>query len=561
VANWLQRKLRRLKVAVANWWQRGTPWLQPPWSKVIIVAVGAVALAALTVLLWPTIQMSVESNTGKLSQFWWAAIVAVTFSLIALLVYSVAKKTLWDLMQLLIVPVALASIGFVFTTQQEAHQQEIENKRAQAQREIEDKRAQAERELAKQNAQAAALQAYLDQMSTLLVKNDLRTSAEESEVRTVAQARTATVLQRLDADANRNVIRFLNEARLTRNGQSSINLLAGADLQGANLEGVDLSNVDLSSTILKGATLSDAFLADAKLRGANLTNAYMYRADLSYATLNNAVLRGANLELTNLWGADLYGADLSDADLDSADLRHSALSNANLREATLTSTFLDNAKLSDADLRGAILSNTKLKDADLRGIFEDDFSNTFSGWPTTGKTSKSDPYIMEYASDGLRVYDATNDGTLYALNKTAGSAIEDAVIEVDATVNEIAPEDQDTHWGIICRAVDYNNYYELGITAAGHPIIWRLKDNHWKELRTENSSDAVHSRTDTYHLRAECWGSTLTLYVNGQRVFQKDDSELKSGQVGLYVNYASNENPVDILFDDFVVKGPKVSLD
>ena len=78
-------------------------------------------------------------------------------------------KTLWDLLQLLIVPLALAVIGFVFTMQQDQRQQQIENQRAQA-----------ERELAEQRAQDEALQAYLDQMSSLLLEKDLRQSEGDS---------------------------------------------------------------------------------------------------------------------------------------------------------------------------------------------------------------------------------------------------------------------------------------------------------------------------------------------------------------------------------------------
>src|SRR5829696_1763117 len=84
------------------------------------------------------------------------------------------KKSGWDLLQLLIVPLALAVIGFVFTMQQDARQQRIENQRAQQAQKIENRRAEAERELAEQRAQDEALQAYLDQMSSLLLEKDLR---------------------------------------------------------------------------------------------------------------------------------------------------------------------------------------------------------------------------------------------------------------------------------------------------------------------------------------------------------------------------------------------------
>jgi hypothetical protein len=136
---------------------------------------------------------TVGSGTDKLSPFGAAAIVAFTFFVMGLLVYFVAGRTLWDLLQLLVIPLALVSIGLWFTAQQDARQQESEEQRAQDE----------------------ALQAYLDQMGTLLLEHDLRNSEEDSEVQTLARARTVTVIQRLDADGNRNVIRFLREANLT----------------------------------------------------------------------------------------------------------------------------------------------------------------------------------------------------------------------------------------------------------------------------------------------------------------------------------------------------------
>jgi cytochrome c-type biogenesis protein CcmH/NrfF len=66
--------------------------------------------------------------------------------------------TVRDWLDLLVVPLALVVISFLFTTQQDQRQQRTENQRAEA-----------ERELAEQRAQDEALQAYLDQMSQLIV--------------------------------------------------------------------------------------------------------------------------------------------------------------------------------------------------------------------------------------------------------------------------------------------------------------------------------------------------------------------------------------------------------
>jgi uncharacterized protein YjbI with pentapeptide repeats len=205
--------------------------------------------------------------------------------------------TVRDWLQLLIVPLALVVISFLFTMQQNARQQQIENQRAEA-----------ERRLAEQRAQDEALQAYLDQLSSLLLENDLRKSEEGSEVRTLARARTATVIQRLDADGNRNVIRFLDEAGLTKVGQSSLPLLAGVDLQGARLGGIDLVSTDLNDANLSDADLSKANLLDANLRKAELRNADLRYADLRYADLIEANLNDADLSDANLIEANLINA-------------------------------------------------------------------------------------------------------------------------------------------------------------------------------------------------------------------------------------------------------------
>src|SRR5215204_3936154 len=182
------------------------------------------------------------------------------------------RKTLWDWLQLLgtlAIPVVLAAAGFWFT-QQANHQQDLNEKQ----------RAKAERDLAEQRAQDAALQAYLGQMGNLLLDEDLRASKEDSEISTLAQARTLTVLGRLDPTRKVAVIDFLNEADLIQSvhQEAPVIALAGADLSDTNLRGVRLSGATLSNADLDGADLSDAFLdgadlGDASLDGADLSNA------------------------------------------------------------------------------------------------------------------------------------------------------------------------------------------------------------------------------------------------------------------------------------------------
>jgi cell division protein FtsB len=162
--------------------------------------------------------------------------------------WGLRGKTVWNWLELLIVPLALAGIGFWFTVQQDARLQEQENQRARQAQKIENQRAEPERELAVQRAQDEALQAYLDQMSGLLLERDLCASEKDSEVRTLARVRTLTVLERLDPSRKTALMRFLVEAALVQHadGRDPIIGLSGADLRGADLSDAYVYQTDLS---------------------------------------------------------------------------------------------------------------------------------------------------------------------------------------------------------------------------------------------------------------------------------------------------------------------------
>jgi uncharacterized protein YjbI with pentapeptide repeats len=265
-------------------------------------------------------------------------------------------KTVWDFLQLLIVPLVLAVIGLWFATQQDARQQQFENQRSDA-----------ERKFADQRAQDEALQAYLNQMSQLMLDRKLLEAEQDTPLYTVAQARTSTVILRLDAEHNESVTRFLSESGLAVSDEASARLLRHITLSHATLSGAYLSYADLSNADLSYADLRGADLSSAEVSGANLTRAHLFVAHLSKADLSDAGLHLAHLILADLSGADLSGAHLSDANLRGANLSRAGLSGANLRYANLSDADLGGADLHDAYLGSANLRGADLSDADLGG--------------------------------------------------------------------------------------------------------------------------------------------------------------------------------------------------
>jgi uncharacterized protein YjbI with pentapeptide repeats len=253
-------------------------------------------------------------------------------------------KTLWDWLELLIIPAVLAGGAMWFS---------------RAERE-------AEREIASDRLREAALQGYLDKMTELLLEKDLRTSEADDEARAVARARTLTVLRQLDGERRATLLRFLYEAKLINKDDAVV------ELHMADLSQADLIMDNLSEANLSWTSLREAYLIEADLSKANLSE-----ADLSKANLIGADLSGANLVRASLSGANLIRADLSEANLSGANLSGANLDRAKLSKADLIEANLIEAYLSGADLSGANLSGANLSKADLSEIIYDDHTK----WP------------------------------------------------------------------------------------------------------------------------------------------------------------------------------------
>jgi len=176
-------------------------------------------------------------------------------------------KTLWDLLQLLIVPLVLVGIGLLFEMQQAERQRALEEQ---------------QQALEEQRAQSEALLAYLDTMDSLLREASRSGNPADISInRELVRARTTATIALLNAENNRVLTRFLTDWNFTT--QRGVGILHGADLRDADLA---------------GAFFTDADLKDANLEGANLEGASLEGANLEGASLACANLRGAR-EVTN----------------------------------------------------------------------------------------------------------------------------------------------------------------------------------------------------------------------------------------------------------------------
>lgn len=193
-------------------------------------------------------------------------------------------KTLWDWLQLVIVPLAVAVVGVWLNRRDQDRTREL---RQQFEYEL---------ELARRQEKEAALEAYLNRMSDLITQHRLMVRPDKDVV-VLGRTLTLAALPRVGAYRKRVIVRFLYEAGLIHKAHAVISL-AGADLSEADLTRMDLHDADLQ----------EVNLTRAILRAANLTGADLHHADLTDAKLNDAHLDGARISDEQLRQAQLPAA-------------------------------------------------------------------------------------------------------------------------------------------------------------------------------------------------------------------------------------------------------------
>ena len=180
-------------------------------------------------------------------------------------------------------------------------------------------------------------------------------------------------------------------------------------------------------------------------------------------------------------------------------------------------------------------------------LYQDDFSNTNSGWDTWSDNDAT----VSYLDGGLRF---KINKAQYDFWSRPGKRFDNASLQVDAT-KMTGPDNND--FGLICRYKDEDHFYAFLISSDGYAGIVKMKDGQYQLITTDHMqySEIIRRGNATNHLRAECLNQTLYFYVNDQALLSTQDSDYDSGEIGL-VTGSYEEPGVDILFDNFLVYKP-----
>lgn len=181
-------------------------------------------------------------------------------------------------------------------------------------------------------------------------------------------------------------------------------------------------------------------------------------------------------------------------------------------------------------------------------LIQDDFSDTTSGWENF---SEEDYGTLDYFDGYYRIKVEGDHSLLWT---GPGMNFSNVHIEVD-TIKVIGSDDD--MYGLVCRAVDDNNFYFFVISSDGYYGIGKLINGGQSliEMPGMMPSEVIFQDKAANHLSADCIHDQLTFYVNGNKLISVTDSDLMNGDVGLiHGTLQSSENVV--LFDNFIVVNP-----
>ena len=195
----------------------------------------------------------------------------------------------------------------------------------------------------------------------------------------------------------------------------------------------------------------------------------------------------------------------------------------------------------------SLTSGAASSGGDTSILFQDDFSDTGSGWDST----TTDSALTDYASGAYRIWVNDTNSDYWA---NPGLSFTDVRIEVEAT-KVGGPDDNDL--GVICRYQDTENFYFALVSSDGFAGIGKTKAGQQTLLTGDNLSptDAINKGNSKNTIRLDCLGSSLSLLVNGTQVITATDSDFAKGDVGLMAGTYDTPG-TDIQFDNFVVRTP-----
>ena len=181
-------------------------------------------------------------------------------------------------------------------------------------------------------------------------------------------------------------------------------------------------------------------------------------------------------------------------------------------------------------------------------LFQDDFSDSGSGWDEqTDDTTR----VLEYFDGYYRIQVEGSHQLLWT-----GPVMQFSDVHLETDMIKVIGSSDDT-FGLVCRAEDASNYYFFVISSDGYYGIGKSINGVQELLNAPGMlpADEISQGKTKNHLRADCIGERLELFINGQEIAKVTDSQFTHGRVGILAGTLEASENV-ILFDNFSVLNP-----
>lgn len=183
--------------------------------------------------------------------------------------------------------------------------------------------------------------------------------------------------------------------------------------------------------------------------------------------------------------------------------------------------------------------------------FRDDLTSAGNSWDTVN----SDNLVLDFVTGGYRIYigQAGSGHTSWIKD-----GFTDVNVEVDAK-RLAGPEDG--WFGVLCRAKDGVGSYGFTVNGLGQYEIQKYDFSQSEGTARTLASGTLNpnpvSATDFNHLRADCVGNLLSLYLGNRVLARATDSQYTSGGFGMAALTGDSDQPgVDMLFSHLIVRTP-----
>jgi S1-C subfamily serine protease len=214
-----------------------------------------------------------------------------------------------------------------------------------------------------------------------------------------------------------------------------------------------------------------------------------------------------------------------------------------LRPLKLALPYLNAAKQGEVNISEGVATNDEFVPSGSV-ILKDDFSNPASGWYVGSDETGS----AEYNNGEYLLEVIPNDNITWVwLDNDLG----DVIITTD--VRPAQPTGTGG-FGIICRHQANEDFYGLEIAEDGYFSIWkRINGEYTFLINWQESSSLPRGQAAT--VTAACVGNRLTLAVNDLILGEVVDSDLTSGNVGVFAE-TYDTGKLIAAFDNFTVRAP-----